>query len=113
MRLKWHATLAILRRTMKGFVLAAVIGSMRRLLAVVIVLLAIAGASYLGSHKLESPDHYEYGGCPFYFTHGPPPPCAPPTRAAWQIPVAVLIAVVGLGAAITVAGERPRPHAHA
>jgi hypothetical protein len=111
--LKRRATLAILPRTMKGFVLEAVISSTRRLLAVGIVLLAIAGTSYLGSHKLDNPDHYRYGGCPFHVTHGWPPACRPPARAAWQIPVAILLAAAGLGAAVVVAGERPRRHAHA
>jgi hypothetical protein len=35
-------------------------------------------------------------------------PCRLPTRAAWQIPLAVVIALGGPGAAVVVAGERPR-----
>ena len=98
---------------MKRFVLGAVISSTRRLLAISIALLAIAGTFYLGGHKLNNPDHYRYGGCPFHVTHGFPLSCAPPTRATWQIPAAILIAAAGLGAAVVVAGERPRRHAHA
>ena len=43
---------------MKRFVLAAVVGSLRRALAVVIALVALSGAIYFGSHKLSNPDHY-------------------------------------------------------
>jgi hypothetical protein len=91
---------------MKRFVVAAVVGSIRRLLAIVIAVLAIAGTAYLGSHKLSNPDHYQYGGCPWYgvVSHGFPRSCSPPTRAAWQIPLA--IAVFGLGAAVVVTDRR-------
>jgi peptidoglycan/LPS O-acetylase OafA/YrhL len=99
---------------MKGLVLAAAVGSMRRLLAVIIALLVIAGASYFVSHKLSNPDHYRYGECVY-------PPrglivghdCRPPTRAAWQIPAAILIAAAGLGVAAVIAGPRPRRRAPA
>lgn len=93
---------------MKRFALVAVIGSMRQLLAITIAIVAVAGAFYLGDHKLNNPDHYQFGGCPSqgFVYHDIPPPCRPPTRAAWQIPLAIMVAVVGLGAAATVAGER-------
>ncbi|MGH3053502.1 MAG: hypothetical protein ACRDL7_00815 [Gaiellaceae bacterium] len=97
---------------MTRLVLAAVIGSVRRLLAIFIAVLAIAGAAYLGSHKLSNPSHYEYGGCPSHFGTTFISPghrlCSPPTLAAWQIPLAVVIALGGLGAAFVVVGERPR-----
>lgn len=95
---------------MKGLVLAAVIGSVRQVLAIVIAVLAIAGAAYLGTHKLSNPDHYQYGLCSFssVTNHGFPPPCRPPTRYAWQIPLAVVIAAFGLGAAVAVTSKRPR-----
>ena len=83
---------------------------MRRLLATVFAVLAIAGTAYLVSHKLSNPDDYRYGSCPFHFAMEPLP-CSPPTRAAWQIPLAIVIAVGGLGAALVVAGERPRRRA--
>jgi hypothetical protein len=93
---------------MKRFVVAAVVGSIRRLLAIVIAVLAIAGTAYLGSHKLSNPDHYQYGGCPWYgvVSHGFLRSCSPPTRAAWQIPLAAAIAVFGLGAAAAVTERR-------
>jgi len=104
---------------MKRLVLAAGLGSTRRLLALVIAGLAIAQAGYLIGHKLSNPDHYRYGHCPTpVFTHGPPhglilrQTCRPPARAAWQIPAAILIAAAGLGAAAAVAG-RPRRRAPA
>jgi len=96
---------------MTRFTLAAVIGSTRRLLAVVIAVLAIAGTAYLGSHKLSNPDHYAYGSCGYQGLIQMPAPhnCSPPTRAAWQIPLAVVIAVIGIGAAVAVAKPRQRP----
>ena len=102
--------LPILRRVMKGFVLSSVVGSVRQLLSIIIAVLAVAGAVYLGSHKLSNPDHYRYGGCfsQNFINHGWPLQCSPPTRAAWQIPVAILIGTVGLGAAAVVGGERRR-----
>jgi hypothetical protein len=100
---------------MERFVLAAVFGSTRRLLAVVVAGLAIAGAGYLISHKLSNPDHYRYGHCPVPDTivHGPirVSPCRPPAMAVWQIPLALVIAVGGLGAAAVLIGARPRRRA--
>lgn len=100
---------------MKRFTLAAVIGSLRQVLAILILLLAIPTTAYLVSRKLSNPDHYQYGFCPSegFVYHAPPPPCSPPTRAAWQIPVAVVIAIGGLGAAVAVASTRSRRHAGA
>ena len=102
---------------MTRFALASVVGSMRQLLAVMVAVLAVSGTAYLVSHKLSNPDHYSAVGrglCnrPSYGElMGGPPPCSPPTRAAWQIPIAIVIAAVGLGAAVKVAGER-RPWRH-
>jgi hypothetical protein len=96
---------------MKRIVLAGVVGSTRQLLAIVIAVAAIAGAGYLVSHKLSNPDHYAYGGCPFQgIDHGFPRPCRPPTRAPWQIPLAIVIAVGGLGVAVVVVGDGRRRH---
>lgn len=93
-------------------VLAAATDSMRQMLAIVIAVLAIAGAGYLVSRNLSNPDHYVYlqypdgtGAQGYCVGRNLPlggiglPPCDPPTRAAWQIPLAVLIALFGLGAA--------------
>ena len=102
---------------MKRFGFAAVIGSVRQLLAVTIALLAVAGTGYLVRHKLSNPDHYAYGSCfhgPFTVVHVGPiefHSCNPPARAAWQIPLAVVLLTLGLGTAVVVAGERPRRHA--
>ena len=63
---------------MTRFGLSAVIGSVRQMLAVVIALLAIAGAVYLVSHKLSNPDHYAYGSC----FHGPFGSRSPKTNRA-------------------------------
>jgi hypothetical protein len=103
---------------MKRVVLAAVVGSLRRALAVVIALLALAGAIYFGSHKLSNPDHYHAlisEGGPGCVYPGPvrviwphQVRCSPPTRAAWQIPLAVLLAAVALAAVLASANERPR-----
>jgi hypothetical protein len=102
---------------MERFALAALFGSLRRLLAVVVAGLAIALAGFLISHKLSNPDHFSYGGCPWFGTirHGPVlrSLCRPPTRAVWQIPVAVLLLAGGLGAAVVTAGRRPRRRAPA
>ena len=98
---------------MKGLVLGKVVESVRQVLAVFIVLLAIAGAAYLGSHKLSNPSHYQYGECfhPAGLYHGPIQTlgCMPPTRAAWQIPLAIVIGVGGLGAAILITRRPGRP----
>jgi len=101
---------------MKRFVLVAVLGSIGRALAVVIALVALAGAVYSGSHKFSNPDHYSAVGggvCnrPFYgdaITRWPQP-CSPPARAAWQIPLAALLAAVALGAVLAAGADvRPR-----
>ena len=105
---------------MKRFVLAAVVGSLRWAVAVVIALVALAGAIYFGSHRLSNPDHYHAlisdggPGCvypgPVRAVHGliQSPTCSPPTRAAWQIPLAVLLVAVALGAVLASANELPR-----
>jgi hypothetical protein len=95
---------------MKRLALVAVVDSARWLLVFSIAVLAFAGSSYLVSHRLNNPDHYKYGVCPWYgqALHGPLRSCRPPSRAAWQIPIAVLVMLGGLGTAVLVAGERPR-----
>ena len=106
---------------MKRFVLAAVIGSLKRALAVVVVLVALPAAIYVGSHKLSNPDNYQSlrsnggPGCVYTGVQSPryspllnPPACSPPTRAAWQIPLAVLLAAVALGAVLA-AGANEHP----
>jgi hypothetical protein len=99
---------------MKGLVLAAVIGSVRQLLAIVVAVLAIAGAAYFGTHEVGFPVHQT--AC-YVAPHdpradlSPTPSCRQPNAAAWQIPVAIVLTVLGLGAA-AVAGGRPWRHAH-
>ncbi|HEU5245336.1 MAG TPA: hypothetical protein VFU33_13135 [Gaiellaceae bacterium] len=99
---------------MKRLVLAKVVGSARQVLAIFVALLAIAGVGYLVSHKLSNPSHYAYGDCfhPAGIYHGPIQPgsgCRPPTRAVWQIPLAIVIGAGGLGAALLIAGGPRRP----
>ena len=99
---------------MRRFALAATVGSARKVLALVIALLAIAAAGYLGSHPLSNPDHMNaYGSCSvlqipsdlMFHDYA----CAPPSRYVWQIPAAVLLGLAGLGMALVVAGRhRPR-----
>jgi hypothetical protein len=98
---------------MKGLVLAAVIGSARQLLAIVVALLAIAGAAYYGTHEVGFPVHQAacYHSNP-RIRHGNIPSCRQPSPAAWQIPLAVVLAGLGLGAAVAVAGGRPCRQAH-
>jgi hypothetical protein len=106
---------------MKRFVLDAVVGSLRWAVAVVIALVALAGSIYFVGHKLDNPDHYQSlpskggPGCVYYTGPGliighQAPPCSPPTRAAWQIPLAVLLAAVALGAVLASANELPGRH---
>jgi hypothetical protein len=94
---------------MTRFALAVVIGSMRNLLAIIIAVLAIAGAAYLGTHEVGFPVHQAacYSG-PRLST----PSCRQPTYAAWHMPLAIVLAALGLGAAAAVATERPWRHAH-
>jgi|tagenome__1003787_1003787.scaffolds.fasta_scaffold20880924_3 hypothetical protein len=82
---------------------------MRQVFAIVIAVLAIAGTAYLVSNRLSNPDHYQpYGGgvcADQVYIMSPVQggrPCRPPTRATWQVPLAVAIAILGLGAAVKV-----------
>jgi hypothetical protein len=102
---------------MKRFVLTTVLASLRQAIAVVVVLVALPAAVYLGTHRLSNPDNYQSlpsnggPGCVYNLpqpNHGDPPPCSPPTRAAWQIPLAVVLGAVCLGAVLAGANERPR-----
>lgn len=89
---------------------------MRRALAIVVAGLAIAGAVYLAHLNLNAHGYFACGrdvGSPYPISGI----CAPSTshwvaeRASWQKPVAILIAVLGVGAAIVVArsGSRTEP----
>ena len=103
---------------MKRFVVAKVLGSTGRALSVVVALVAIAGAIYFGTHKLSNPDNYQSlpskggPGCvypgPAPITHPIQYHCSLPTRAAWQIPLAVVLTAVAMGA-ILAAGADVRP----
>jgi len=75
---------------------------MRQGLAIVIAGVAIAGAVYLGSAKLDA--HGESHCSALILTFCPRKDLRwTPTRATWQIPVAIVIAAVGTGAAVVVA----------
>jgi hypothetical protein len=90
---------------MKGIVLAAVIGSARQLLAIVVALLAIAGAAYFGTHEVGFPVHQ--AACYSAPRISQTPSCRQPTSAAWQIPLAIVLTVLGLGAAVAVRAGVP------
>lgn len=99
---------------MKRFALAAFFGSMRQAVAIVVGVLALGGAAYLGGHKLDNPGHYP--SCLYAPGRHLEPTfhaCSPPTRAAWQIPVATVLAALGLATAAALAGEPRRRHATA
>jgi hypothetical protein len=92
---------------------------MGRALAVVVALMAIAGAIYFGAHKLSNPDNYQSlpskggPGCvypgPVRITHPIQYHCSLPSRAVWQIPLASLLAAVALGAVLAAGADvRPR-----
>jgi hypothetical protein len=98
---------------MKRFAFAATTGSIRRALALTIAVVALAGTVALGRARLDNPGHYP--GCRYSRTHTlalSVAPCTPPTRATWQIPLALLIAVGGLAAAVKANGDRPWSAAH-
>ena len=98
---------------MRRFVIATVVDATRSILATVIALLAIGGAVYIGVHPFG---RFAYGCgdtgnsslvCLILYH---------PTRLAWQVPVAVVVGLVGLGLAAAVAywrrarrPERPLP----
>jgi hypothetical protein len=102
---------------MRRFVLEAVVGWARRLFAVITAVLAVAGASYFVGHKLSNPDHYQrWGICStpttvIHVTIIRQFSCSPPTRYAWQIPLALVILFGGLGVAVVISGDRLRPRA--
>src|SRR4051794_39821149 len=104
---------------MARFAFAVVVGSMRNLLAIIIAVLAIAGAAYLGTHEVGFPVHqtacYSNPRLRTPRLHTPrlhTPSCRQPTYAAWQIPLAILLAALGLGATAAVASDRPWRQAH-
>ena len=77
---------------------------MRQGLAIVLAGIALAGAVYVGSVKLKAHGHFHCdtaGGSSVI--------CIPgtghwtPARATWQLPVAIVIAAVGIGVAVVVA----------
>ena len=94
---------------MKGFALAKLVRSTRQVLALFIAAVFFVGAASLGTYRLSNPGHYP--AC-LGATVEPMPlrewhPCKPPTRAGWQIPVCVLIALCGVSVAVVVTSRRP------
>ena len=94
---------------------------MRLALAIVVAGVAVANAVYFGSLKLNSQGHYH---CVGSFSTGSRsgyiPTCRPTAntillyvwtpkraRAVWQLPLAIVIAAVGFGAAVMVARGAP------
>ena len=87
---------------MTRFVLATSASSARQLLAIAIALAAIGWGGYLGSHPLNRVRGcWDSGFC----RTGTP---ALSSRFVWQIPVAVLLGLAGVGSALVVTG-RCRP----
>jgi len=79
----------------------------RLVLAIVVAAIALGGAAFLASADLIMHGHY------YCDTQGAPPgECNlqgsywVADRAAWQIPVAILIGAAGLGAAFLLAREK-------
>ena len=102
---------------MRRFVLATAVGSARQVVAILVAAVAIGWAGYLGSHPLSNPSHLApYQRCFGVRFNGPIPPpsipieivsqCRPRSRFAWQIPVAVLLGLAGIGSAAGIAGRR-------
>jgi hypothetical protein len=105
-------------------VLSTAVDAGRRILAIIVALLAISGGVYLGGHPLKMDGYIGPGGfctndpfrrvnfpvSPNILLHALPrsQPCAL-GRFAWQAPVAVLVALAGLGTAVVLASSfRPR-----
>ena len=78
-------------------------------------MLAVAGASYFVGHKLSNRGHYQrWGICAepaglVHITIVSRFSCSPPTRYAWQVPLALVILFGGLGVAVVTSGDRLRP----
>jgi hypothetical protein len=100
---------------MGRYVLASGIRAVRSALAICIALVAIAGATYLGTHRFNNPYHYDYGDCvaPQGIFHGYRS-CSRPSLFAWQIPLALVIGVGGVGVAVALTsrgrGDVPKLH---
>jgi hypothetical protein len=79
----------------------------RRAFAIVVAGIALCGAAFLASADLTMHGHYHcdtqgapIGGC------NPQGSYWVADRATWQIPVAIVIAAVGLGAAVLLARDK-------
>jgi hypothetical protein len=73
---------------------------MRKAAALTLGVVALGGAAYLGSVHLDA--HGNYPICLEYQDGLLRPPCAASTRSGWQLPVAVLIAALGVVGAVGV-----------
>ena len=81
---------------------------MRRLVAVLVVGIALAGAVYLGSLRLGSRPIFYYCINTGFTQPAHPAVCGTRSRAGWQIPVAILIATLGVTGGLVVLRTRPR-----
>jgi hypothetical protein len=83
---------------------------MRRLVAALLVGIALVGAFYLGSLNLGNRPFFECINTGFGPPTPPPPGCSPPShyREGWQIPVSILIGVVGVAGGLVVLRTRPK-----
>jgi hypothetical protein len=85
--------------------------AVKKVLAVVVVIVALNGAAFLAASHLDYHGHYHcnpgpgpaMGGCALrysYWSVG---------RAWWQIPVAILVVAAGLGVAFVLVKTSPKP----
>lgn len=87
---------------------------MRRLVAALLIGIALVGAIYLGSLRLGRSGWISIQlncglGAPAKSCSDQPLPIVPRDRAAWQVPVAILIGVLGIAGALMVLRTRPKP----
>ena len=86
---------------------------MRRLAAVAVVATALAVAAYLGSLRLGSTPIFYYCINTGFTQPAHPEVCGTRSRAGWQIPVSILIGVLGVAGGLVVLRTRPkRPFGH-
>ena len=84
---------------------------MRRLIAVVVVGIALFGAVYLGSLSLGNNPVFlciNNGFGPTFSSVCPTPPPPPHFREGWQIPVSILIGALGVAVGLVVLRNRPK-----
>jgi hypothetical protein len=88
---------------------------MRRLVAAIVIGIALVGSSYLGSLNLGNRPTFECintgFGPPTPLQTPPPPGCSPPShyQEGWQIPVSILIGALGVAGGMVLWTRPKRP----